>query len=217
MGTQSNNGNTTPIAKHTALANSEETTFSTISLQPTDGSHAAQAIDDECKVFIMSTCFKVVGFALNAVWFGFAVAALVKESNSSIVDECHASVLWPCLCTCCALSGLSALNAFIGSKKSDEDSNMAGALCNLLIVIGVAIWGAVELSRPCAVDELNTRAVYLMLLIWVVSTGAGVVILVFAMGYMCYACAKEESRSATDRPQRLNPISRDLERGLTGL
>lgn len=216
MSTQSNDGNTT-TTRHTALANSEDTTFSTISLQPTDGSHAAQAIDDECKVFIMGTCFKTIAFALNAVWFGFTVAALVKESNSSIVDECHDSVLWPCLCTCCALSGVSALNAFVGSKKSGEDSNMAGALCNLLIVIGVAIWGAVELSRQCAVDELSTRGVYLMLLIWVVSTGVCVVILVFAMGYMCYAFTKGESQSATDKPQRLNPISGDLERGLTGL
>lgn len=208
-------GNTTPIAKHTALANSEDVTFSTISLQPTDGSHTAQAIDDECKACIVSTCIKSLAFSLNAVWLGFAIAALVRETNSSIVDKCHDSLLWPCLCACCVLSAVSALNTMINRKSDPENPpNMGGALCNLVLVIGIAIWGSVELSRPCAADGLDTSASYLMLMIWVVSTAAAVVGIMIGTCFLLYTFTTAEDTGPTSSVPHLNPTSRDLERGI---
>jgi len=208
---QANNVKTAPATS------AADVTFHVVDGQSRDGIATAEACDQECKMFMLSACVKIFGFALNAVWFGFAVAALARESNASIVDECHDSVLWPCLCTCCVLSGISILESlarFRRSKAENAEDDLLGALCSVVVAVGVAIWGAVELSRPCAVNELDTHAVYLMLLIWVISTAVGVTTIILVSFYFCYACATEEKLDRTDRPTQLAQTIVDIEGGM---
>lgn len=118
----------------------------------------------ECIVVSFTILFVFSLFGLSITWITMSIIAMSNESSSSLQQECMKTNIWAALCTSvCVMTAGMIINIWSLNKDSDKDIVERGII-SLVINVALSIWKYLELFAPCAINKLEQRMIYKLLL-----------------------------------------------------
>lgn len=140
--------------------------------------------------------FSIVIFIATVCYIVFAIIGLVNTSLNKESDLCSDSHLWIySLISLILLLKSKNTIAVLTQKEDDKNYNFIQTICEILILLGMCVWGAYEFFGVKCVNELNNTILYkTSFAYWIVnSILLFLLLLIMIIGFFSIVCITENN------------------------